>query len=116
MPVPFLSFSVTDTPSNVTATRTGYSTVELSWTAPTNNTPPVAGYEVFLAVNGSQSTMSMANTTATNVTISEGLTLGSTYGFFVVAYSDALNALPSARSETQMVELSEKKMTHCYKH
>ena len=51
----------------------------------------------------------MANTTATNATISEGLTLGNTYGFFVVAYSDALNALPSARSENQTMGISEKK-------
>ena len=111
-----MSFTVTDTTSNFTATRTGYSTVELSWMAPANNTPPVAGYEVFLAINGSQTTMSMANTTATNATISEGLTLGNTYSFFVVGYSDALNALPSARSEARMVKISEKTTTHCYTH
>ena len=98
---------VAGTPSNFKVTRTGYSVLELSWTAPGNTTPPIAGYEVFLVVRGSQNSMSVTNTTETSTRLSEGISLGDMYSFFVVAYSDAMNTLPSPRSETQMVEISE---------
>ena len=108
--ISFLLVAVT--PSDFNAKRIGYSVLELSWTAPANSTPPIAGYEVFLAVNGSPNSTSVINTTETSTTVSEGLFLGNMYIFFVVAYSDAINALPSAHSETQMVEISEQNSYH----
>ena len=110
--VPIFFFLVTDVPSDFTVTRIGYSVLELSWTAPASNTPPIAGYEVFLAVNGSQNNTSVMNTTETSITMSEGLSLGTKYSFFVVAYSDVMNTLPSPRSEPQKVELSEQDSYH----
>ena len=104
---------VAGTPSDFTATRIGYSVLELSWTAPADSTPPIAGYEVFLVVNGSQHSTSVTNTTETSTTVSEGLSLGTKYSFSVVAYSDALNTLPSRRKESQMVEISEQNSYDC---
>ena len=98
---------VTGTPSDFTVRRTGYSVFELSWTASPSNTPPIAGYEVFLEVRGSQNITSFINTTETRTTVSEGLSPCHVYILFVVAYSNASNTLSSPRSETQMIEISE---------
>ena len=88
--------------------RTGKYTVQLSWSPPVSNTPSVAGYEVFYAVSGSNSTQSGGTTTTDITTISLTLTnLSGIYDLFVVAYSDADNALPSARSNNATVNLSE---------
>ena len=86
---------MTDAPTNVQIVRTGEYTVQLSWSAPASKTPPVAGYEVFYAECGSDVS---GTTTSTSTTISVTLpTLDVTY-LFVVAFSDADNTLPSARS------------------
>ena len=101
-----LLLTVTGTPTNGRSVRTEQNTVRLSWNAPASNVPPVAGYEVFYAVSGSDVTQSGGTTTGTttiNVTLP---TLGLTYDFFVVAFSDALNALPSAWSNTITIDLS----------
>ena len=85
-------------------------TVQLSWSAPDSNTPPVAGYEVFYAVSGNNNTTSGGNTTVNTTTINVTLsTLGLTYEFFVVAFSDEENSLPSAHSNVTTIELSESK-------
>ena len=97
---------VTGTPTGLSATRTGYNTVQLSWNAPASNAPPVAGYEVFYAVSGSKSTQSGGNTT--NTTITTTLTVVDvTYDLFVVAYSNAANTLPSAHSNNSTLDMSE---------
>ena len=88
---------MTGTPTNITFVRTGKYTVQLSWSAPANNTPSVAGYEVFYAVSGSNSTQSGATTTSTTVNVTLP-TLDVMYDLYVVAFSDADNALPSAHS------------------
>ena len=99
---------MSDTPTNVTYMRTENDTVNLSWSAPASNTPPVAGYEVFYAVSGSISTQSggttTTNTTTMNVTFP---ILDVMYDLFVVAFSDADNALPSAHSKHIPIDLSE---------
>ena len=43
---------MTGTPTNVNIMRTEQYTVQLFWSAPASNTPPVAGYEVFYVVSG----------------------------------------------------------------
>ena len=84
--------------------RTGEYTVHLSWSAPDSNIPSIAGYEVFYAESGSNVTQSGGTTI--NTTISVTLpTLGVMYDFFVVAFSDAANSLPSARSNTDTIDL-----------
>ena len=95
-----------DTPSNVEIERAGPYTVQLSWSPPASNTTPVAGYEVFYAESGSEVTQSGGNTisTTTSVTLP---TLGVIYDFFVVAFSDADNVLPSVRSNNSTIDLSE---------
>ena len=88
---------MTDTPTNVQIARTGEYTVQLSWSAPASNTPPIAGYEVFYAESGSDASKSGGTTTSTSTTISMTLpNLGITYHLLVVAFSNADNALPSA--------------------
>ena len=73
--------------------------MQLSWSAPASNTPPVAGYEVFYAECGSDATRSGGTSTSASTTISMTLPkLDVTYDLFVVAFSDVNNALPSARS------------------
>ena len=88
---------MTDAPTNVTIVRTGEYTVQISWSAPASNTPPVAGYEVFYAESVSDASKSGGTTTSASTNISVTLpTLGVTYHLFVVAFSNADNALPSA--------------------
>lgn len=91
------------------AVRTDYKSVELSWSAPASNTPAVAGYEVFYTESVSRTTQSGAVTTSsvTSATLSDGLELGNTYSFFVVAYSNESNTLPSVHSKKTVVELCE---------
>ena len=98
--------TVTGTPTNVMYVTTRQYTVQLSWSAPASNTPPVAGYEVFYAESGSKDTESGGITydTAINVTLP---TLDAMYDLFVVAFSDAANALPSAHSSNISIVKSE---------
>ena len=99
---------MTDTPTNVTSVRTAIYMVELSWSAPSNSIPSIAGYEVFYAVSGSNVTQSGGTTTTSTTTISVTLPkLDVMYDIFVVAFSDAGNALPSARSNNSTVNLTE---------
>ena len=60
----------------------------------------VAGYEVFYQLsNGSSSVMSAGTTTNTMLNITSGLSLYSTYNFFVVSYgSEGSTVLPSYHS------------------
>ena len=65
----------------------------------------VAGYEVFYQLsNGSSSVMSAGTTTNTMLNIISGLTLNSTYNFFVVSYgSESSTVLPSDHSNNVTV-------------
>ena len=100
---------MTGTPTNVTFVKTGNYTVQLFWSSPDKNTPPVAGYEVFYAQSGNNDTKSGGTTNdATTTTINVTLpTLEVMYNLFVVAFSDADNALPSAHSSNTTINLSE---------
>ena len=103
-----LLLTVMDTPTNVMSVRTGLYTVQLSWSAPASNTPPLAGYEVFYAESGSDNNTQSGGTTTSTTSINVTLpTLGVKYDFFVVAFSDADNTLPSAHSNNTTVDLSE---------
>ena len=101
-----LLLTVMDTPINFMSVRTGLYTVQLSWSAPASNTPPVAGYEVFYAESGSDDTQSGGTTTSTTICVTLP-TLVVKYDFFVVAFSDADNILSSAHSSNTTVDLSE---------
>ena len=96
---------MTGTPTNVLSMRTGPYTVQLSWSVPASNTPTVAGYEVFFAETGSGVTQSGGTTTDTTISVTLP-TLGVMYDFFVVAFSDAANSLPSAWSNISTIFLS----------
>jgi chitodextrinase len=76
------------TPSNVTATMTGSTTDQVSWTASTDNVS-VAGYRV------SRDGSSLGTTTGTTFNDS-GLVAGSSYTYSVVAYDAAGNTSGSA--------------------
>ena len=101
---------MTGIPTNVKSVMTGEYTVQLFWSAPASNTPSVAGYEVFYAVSGSNSTQSGGTTTTDITTISVAIlpNLSGIYDLFVVAFSesDVNNALPSAHSENSTIYLS----------
>ena len=100
--------TVTGTPINVMGEQTGEYTVQLSWSAPASNTPPVSGYDVFYAVSGSDVTQS-GGTTITPGTTTLSVTLpnpNGIYDFFVVAFSDTDNTLPSAPSNKSTIYLS----------
>ena len=100
-----LLLSVAGTPTGVTASRTGYTSGLVSWTAPS---PPPAGYEVFYQttfVNSSR--LSGGNTSNTEVTLT-GLTLGVTYSIFVVAFGEeGAPVLPSDHSSAATMMLCE---------
>ena len=106
---------MTGTPTNVKSELTGQYTVQLSWSAPASNTPSVAGYEVFYVVSGSNSVQSGGNTTtAETTTISVTIlpSLSGIYDLFVVTFSDADNALPSAHSNRSTIYLSKLHYTY----
>ena len=90
-----LSVIVAGTPTGLNATRlnTGLTQVQLSWSSVSG----VAGYEVFYQLSsGSSSVMSGGTTTNTMLNITSGLSLYSTYNFFVVSYgSENSTVLPS---------------------
>ena len=103
----YFVLTVTGTPTNVKSEMTGEYTVQLSWSAPASNTPPVAGYEVFFAASGSdviQSGRITTDITSISVTLPS---ISGIYNFFVVAFTDADNALPSTRSSNSTIYLSE---------
>ena len=101
---------MTGTPTNVNVVRTGNYTLQLSLSAPSSNTPPIAGYEVFYAESGSDATKSGGTTTSASTAINVTLpTLDVIYHLFVVAFSDAGNALPSSRSNTSTVTIETSK-------
>ena len=98
-----LFFSVAGTPTGVTASRTGYTSVLVSWTAPS---PPPAGYEVFYQTSD-DNRFSGGNTSNTELTLT-GLTLGETYSIFVVGFGEeGAPVLPSNHSNTAMIMLCE---------
>ena len=97
--------AVAGTPTGLTLVLATHNMVKLSWSAPAKSTPPVAGYEVFLAVSGSDVIQGRTKTTNSTSTTVTGLSVNTTsYDFFVVAFSGAKNALPSAHSEILIVE------------
>ena len=100
-----LLLSVAGTPTGVTASRTGYTSVLVSWTAPS---PPPAGYEVFYQITaGVSSRLSGGNTSNTELTLT-GLTLGVTYWIFVVAFGDeGAPVLPCNHSSAAIIMLCE---------
>ena len=101
--------SVAGTPTGVTAIRTDYSSVHVSWTAPSSGTPP-AGYEVFYQVTGSSSRLSGGNISNTELTLT-GLMMGVSYTVYVVSYgADGAPVLPSARSNMASVMIGELKL------
>ena len=103
------SSPVAGTPTNVNAIRTDYSSVRISWTAPSSGTPP-AGYEVFYQVTGSGSRLSGGNTSNIELTLT-GLIMGVSYTVYVVSYgADGAPVLPSARSNTYSVMIGELKL------
>ena len=81
-----LLLSVAGTPNNVTARRTGYTSVLVFWTAPLLSP---AGYDVFYQTPaGDSSRLSGGNTSNTELTLTGGLTPGETYYIFVVAFGE----------------------------
>ena len=94
---------VANPPTGITASRTGFNSVLVSWSAPSSALP--AGYEVFCQVDGG-STLSGGNTSNTELTLT-GLILG-TYSLFVVGYgAEGAPVLPSAHSNTASIMIGE---------
>ena len=99
-----LLLTVADTPTGLNATRlnTGLEHVQLFWSI-----SEVAGYEVFYRLSsGNSSVLSLGTTTHTPFNITSGLSLNSTYNFFVVSYgSEGSTVLPSDHSNNVTVTL-----------
>ena len=103
-----LLFSVAGTPTSVTANRTGYDCVSVSWTAPSTGAPP-SGYEVFYQLTGGGSIVSGGNTSNTELTLT-GLLIVGNYSIFVVSYgAEGDPVLPSDRSPTTSIGMIFKK-------
>ena len=98
---------VAGAPTNITASRTGYTSVLVSWSAPS---PPPASYvyEVFYQTSaGDHTRLSGGNTSNTELTLT-GLTLGETYWIFVVAFGkEGAPVLPSIHSAAAITTLCE---------
>lgn len=95
---------VAGTPTGVTITRVGLTSITVSWIAPS---PVPDGYEVFYEQNntGDPKRFSGGTTSNTEWTLN-GLTLGQTYSIFVVAYGQGA-VLPSVHSNSDMMTLRE---------
>ena len=88
---------VTGTPTNFIATRTGLQTAETSWAAPSSNTPPVGGYEVFFeSESGVWTSGGSVAAPQTSLNLSS-LEPNISYTAFVVAFG---GDLPSRHSNT----------------
>ena len=86
--------TVAGTLTDVIAFRTGYNTIQVSWTA---SSPPSAGYEVFYQTT-SGSRLSAGNTSNTQLDIL-GLTVKENYTIFVVSFGEeGSTVLPSVHS------------------
>ena len=86
-------YSVSDTPTGLTATRlsTGLAQVRLSWSTVSGAT----GYEVYYQLS-SNTPVSVGTTSSTTINIASGLFRGITYTFYVVSYGSA--SLPSGNA------------------
>ena len=86
-------FSVSDTPTGLTATRlsTNLTHVRLSWSTVSGAT----GYEVYYQLS-SNTPVSVSNTSLTTINITSRFFQGSTYTFYVVSYGSA--SLPSGNT------------------
>ncbi|XP_019863433.1 PREDICTED: uncharacterized protein LOC109592440, partial [Amphimedon queenslandica] len=89
----FLSLSVSNTPTGLTATRlnTGLAHVRLSWSTVSGAT----GYEVYYQLF-SNTSVNVGSTASTAISIISGLSQRSTYTFYVVSYGSA--SLPSGNA------------------
>ena len=98
-------FSVAGIPTGVTASRSGYTSVLVSWTAPS---PPPAGYEMFYQTSdGDNTRLNGGNTSNTNLTLM-GLETTVLYYIFVVAIGEAgAPVLPSNHSIAATIMLCE---------
>ena len=98
----YLFLSVAGRPTGVTASRTGYTSVLVSWTAPS---PPPAGYEVFYQTSN-LNRFSGGNTSNTKLTLTGLQTLGEKNWIFVVAFGEEGAAmLPSPHSTAATITL-----------
>ena len=97
--------AVAGIPIDVIASRTNYTSVLVSWTAPSQ---PPAGYEVFYQTSaGDYTRLSGGNTSNTELTLTR-LTLGEIYSIFVVGYGEeGAPVLPSDHSNKVTVLLCE---------
>ena len=102
-----LQILVTNTPSNVTYTKTGQTSILLVWSLPNSNTSIVIGYEVFLYISNGTRVSTETNTTELNIT---SLQLNESYYIiFVVAYG---GDLPSDHSSAIVISQLQGKQCH----
>ena len=101
----YLFLSVAGRPTGVKISRTGYTSVLVSWNAPSS---PPAGYEVFYQPTaGDSSSLSGGNTSNTELTLT-GLMLEKTYFIFVVGFGEeGAPVFPSSNSDTALIMLCE---------
>ena len=95
--------SAASRPFGVTATRNGYNSALISWTAPSR---APAGYEVFYSEIHSSNKQSAGNTTSTMMTVT-GLSVTLTYYIFVVSFGEEGTPVLPSRSNTVQISLGE---------
>ena len=99
-------FTVIGTPTGVTARRSGFNTINVSWMAPSKG-PTVASYVVFYQGNGETKNVSGGSTSNTELTLT-GLTLGN-YSIFVVGFgAKGEPVLPSDPSNVTTITIAGK--------
>ena len=99
----YLFLSVAGRPTGVKISRAGYTSVLVSWTAPS---PPLpAGYEVFYQTSNINR-FSGGNTSNTELTLTGMQTLGKMNWIFVVAFGEeGAPVLPSPHSTAAVITL-----------
>ncbi|HFC36239.1 MAG TPA: fibronectin type III domain-containing protein, partial [Candidatus Moranbacteria bacterium] len=86
------------TPTNLTATVISSSQINLSWTASTDNSGTVAGYNIYRCEGINCTPTTLIDTSSTNSYSDTGLTQSTTYVYAVSAYDEAGNS--SSNSST----------------
>ncbi len=86
------------TPTNLTATVISSSQINLSWTASTDNSGTVAGYNIYRCEGINCTPTTLIDTSSTNSYSDTGLTQSTTYVYAVSSYDEAGNS--SSNSST----------------
>lgn len=97
------SCTIPSTPGTPSLDSSTYTTIDLSWTASTANSPcSLSGYYIYraLVTGGTPGSYSQVGTSATNSFSDSGLVANHSYSYYIVAYDDGANSSSNGSAAT----------------